>query len=144
MCTLFAHLKKKEVRNSDLHSRKSLAEVHGNRTHLPPSSDGTPDLKSGGPTSEPGTSTYKCNLWRQGCQPGGPGEPSLWRFRHSDKPVLSYNLARELRPFPPPDPLPTQQCPVRVFAFFQINLDCLKCSCEAKPAPAQVENLCHQ
>src|SRR5659263_108339 len=33
-----------------------LAEVHGNRTHLPPSADGTPDLKSGGPTSEPRTS----------------------------------------------------------------------------------------
>ena len=36
--------------------RKPLAEVHGNRTHLPPSADGTPDLKSGGPTSEPRTS----------------------------------------------------------------------------------------
>jgi len=34
-----------------------LAEVHGNRTHLPPSADGTPDLKSGGPTSEPRTSS---------------------------------------------------------------------------------------
>ena len=33
-----------------------MAEVHGNRTHLPPSADGTPDLKSGGPTSEPRTS----------------------------------------------------------------------------------------
>ncbi len=38
--------KKKEVRNNDLHPRKALAEVHGNRTHLPPYSDGTPDLKS--------------------------------------------------------------------------------------------------
>ena len=37
-------------------ARKKLAEVHGNRTHLPPYSEGTPDLKSGGPTSEPGTS----------------------------------------------------------------------------------------
>ena len=37
---------------------KPLAEVHGNRTHLPPSSEGTPDLKSGGPTSEPGTSAH--------------------------------------------------------------------------------------
>ena len=33
-----------------------MAEVHGNRTHLPPSSDGTPDLKSGSPTSELSTS----------------------------------------------------------------------------------------
>jgi hypothetical protein len=38
-------------------ARKVLAEVHGNRTHLPPYSEGTPDLKSGGPTSEPGTSS---------------------------------------------------------------------------------------
>ena len=45
-----AHLKKKEAKNLDLHPRKSLAEVHGNRTHPPPSADGTPDLKSGGPT----------------------------------------------------------------------------------------------
>ena len=37
-------------------SKKLMAEVHGNRTHLPPSADGTPDLKSGGPTSEPRTS----------------------------------------------------------------------------------------
>jgi hypothetical protein len=42
--------------SSETHPTKKLAEVHGNRTHLPPSSDGTPDLKSGGPTSEPGTS----------------------------------------------------------------------------------------
>jgi hypothetical protein len=40
----------------DLLPGNSLAEVHGNRTHLPPYSEGTPDLKSGGPTSEPGTS----------------------------------------------------------------------------------------
>ena len=49
---LYAHYlhtqKKKEAKNIDLHPRKSLAEVHGNRTHLPPSADGTPDLKSGG------------------------------------------------------------------------------------------------
>ena len=48
--------KKKEAKNFDLQPRKSLAEVHGNRTHLPPYSEGTPDLKSGGPTSEPCTS----------------------------------------------------------------------------------------
>ena len=39
--------KKKEANNVGLQSRKSLAEVHGNRTHLPPYSEGTPDLKSG-------------------------------------------------------------------------------------------------
>ena len=45
------------IRTPQLISLKDiLAEVHGNRTHPPPSSDGTPDLKSGGPTSEPGTS----------------------------------------------------------------------------------------
>ena len=38
--------KKKEAKNFDLHLRKSLAEVHGNRTHLPPYSEGTPDLKN--------------------------------------------------------------------------------------------------
>ena len=32
-----------------------MAEVHGNRTHPSPRDD-TPDLKSGGPTSEPCTS----------------------------------------------------------------------------------------
>jgi hypothetical protein len=42
-------------------SGQKLAEVHGNRTHLPPSADGTPDLKSGGPTSEPRTSALKIN-----------------------------------------------------------------------------------
>ena len=36
-----------------------MAEVHGNRTHLPPSSDGTPDLKSGSPTSELSTSVKR-------------------------------------------------------------------------------------
>jgi hypothetical protein len=55
-CTGDAQAIKKEARIFDLHSLKPLAEVHGNRTHLPPSSDGTPDLKSGGPTSEPRTS----------------------------------------------------------------------------------------
>jgi hypothetical protein len=34
-----------------------LAEVHGNRTHPSPLDD-TPDLKSGGPTSEPCTSFF--------------------------------------------------------------------------------------
>ena len=48
---------KKEANNVGLLPRKSLAEVHGNRTHLPPYSEGTPDLKSGGPTSEPRTSS---------------------------------------------------------------------------------------
>ncbi len=33
-----------------------MAEVHGNRTHLPPCSDGTPDLKSGRATSALSTS----------------------------------------------------------------------------------------
>src|SRR4030042_7070845 len=36
-----------------------MAEVHGNRTHLPPSSCGTPDLKSGSPTSELSTSVNR-------------------------------------------------------------------------------------
>ena len=44
-CTLYAPAKKKEAKNYDLQPRKVLAEVHGNRTHLPPYSEGTPDLK---------------------------------------------------------------------------------------------------
>ncbi len=51
-----ADSQKKEAKKIDLQPRQLLAEVHGNRTHLPPSSDSTPDLKSGGPTSEPRTS----------------------------------------------------------------------------------------
>ena len=48
--------KKKEIkRRSEV--QKKLAEVHGNRTHLPPCSDGTPDLKSGRATSALSTST---------------------------------------------------------------------------------------
>ena len=46
-CTGRAQAIKKEANNLGLLARKPLAEVHGNRTHLPPSSDGTPDLKSG-------------------------------------------------------------------------------------------------
>lgn len=53
--------KEKEANKISLHPRKPLAEVHGNRTHLPPSADGTPDLKSGGPTSEPRTSASYIN-----------------------------------------------------------------------------------
>jgi len=37
--------KKKEAKNFGLQPRKTLAEVHGNRTHLSPSAEGTPDLK---------------------------------------------------------------------------------------------------
>ena len=36
-----------------------MAEVHGNRTHLPPCSDGTPDLKSGRATSALSTSANR-------------------------------------------------------------------------------------
>ncbi len=39
-------------------SEKNMAEVHGNRTHLPNCSSGTPDLKSGRATSALSTSTY--------------------------------------------------------------------------------------
>lgn len=44
-CTLCAHPKKKEAKNFDLQARKPLPEVHVNRPHLPPYSEGTPDLK---------------------------------------------------------------------------------------------------
>ena len=75
--------KKKEAKNFDLHSRKSLAEVHGNRTHLPPSADGTPDLKSGGPTSEPRTSvtTHARDI---------SGSARGWRSSHRD-PIFIIN-----------------------------------------------------
>ncbi len=70
--TLLSHPKEKGGQKIGLQPRKSLAEVHGNRTHLPPYSEGTPDLKSGGPTSEPRTSSGKPPPRHQ-CLPGLPG-----------------------------------------------------------------------
>ncbi len=64
--------------------RKSLAEVHGNRTHLPPYSEGTPDLKSGGPTSEPRTSSgnrRRASMPFRSSRKGCPGEVQRPRIR---------------------------------------------------------------
>jgi|GEM_PF-5680210 len=41
---------------------EKMAEVHGNRTHLPGYSPGTPDLKSGRATSALSTSTCQQHL----------------------------------------------------------------------------------
>jgi hypothetical protein len=69
--------------------RKSLAEVHGNRTHLPPSSDGTPDLKSGGPTSEPRTSA---SIMPPGCSVSRARRPA---FRVFSKNIINPGAIKD-------------------------------------------------